>query len=394
MNLILKEPIHTVGHRFRRVVGRYKGNMPGPTLIAIAGLHGNEPTGVFAMEKVMARLNELSPEFSGEFIALAGNLKALERGVRYLDRDLNRIWFKSKKDNQLIFPSEIEEAEEFHEIWKIIDHAIDNRQGELIFLDMHTTSAQSAPFCLIGDTMRNRRFIDGFPVPIILGLEEQLDGPLMSYLNERGFITFGFEAGQHEARESEANHENMLWLTLEKAGCIKRENMPEYEHAFCGLSDQTLPLQQIFEVRYRHEISTEDKFKMVDGYANFIPIAKDQVLAHDKKGEVKTRINGRIFMPLYQPQGDDGFFVIRKVAKFWIKVSAILRKSGAWKILPVLPGVRKHKKLPNTLVLNMRIARFFGRQIFHLMGYRKRRKTRDTITYTRREFDLKSPDLP
>ena len=55
------------------------------------------------------------------------------------------------------------------------------------------------PFVTVGDTLRNRRFAMNFPATIILGLEEQIDGTLLEYLNSLGAVTMGFEAGQHVA---------------------------------------------------------------------------------------------------------------------------------------------------------------------------------------------------
>jgi succinylglutamate desuccinylase len=48
-------------------------------------------------------------------------------------------------------------------------------------------------------------------------------------------------------------------------------------------------------------------------YNNFDPIAKGEVLAYDKNGPIKSPYGGLILMPLYQKQGDDGFFVIQEI---------------------------------------------------------------------------------
>jgi predicted deacylase len=36
-----------------RIIGEIKGTQPGPTLIFTAGIHGNEPSGIFALHKVL-----------------------------------------------------------------------------------------------------------------------------------------------------------------------------------------------------------------------------------------------------------------------------------------------------------------------------------------------------
>ena len=41
----------------RREIGRLVGEEPGPTLVIVAGIHGNEPAGTEAARRVFARLS-------------------------------------------------------------------------------------------------------------------------------------------------------------------------------------------------------------------------------------------------------------------------------------------------------------------------------------------------
>ena len=66
-------------------------------------------------------------------------------------------------------------------------------QGHLV--DLHTTSAAGIPFVLFGDTLAQRRFVSVFPIPNMIGLEEQVDGVLSSYWSRHGCITFAVEGG-------------------------------------------------------------------------------------------------------------------------------------------------------------------------------------------------------
>ena len=58
--------------RVERVLGRVRGAHAGPTLLCVGGLHGNEPAGVRACERVVAALRAAAPTIAGRFIALAG----------------------------------------------------------------------------------------------------------------------------------------------------------------------------------------------------------------------------------------------------------------------------------------------------------------------------------
>lgn len=75
-----------------RVIDQISGDDPGPTLIFTGGIHGNEPSGVFALYQVMKELREKQIPVNGSIYALSGNLWALERGERFHEQDLNRLW--------------------------------------------------------------------------------------------------------------------------------------------------------------------------------------------------------------------------------------------------------------------------------------------------------------
>ena len=75
-----------------RLQCRHKGGEGGPPLVVVGGLHGNEPAGLVAARQVVADLEKAETGFRGEIVVLAGNLRALERSVRYQHRDLNRVW--------------------------------------------------------------------------------------------------------------------------------------------------------------------------------------------------------------------------------------------------------------------------------------------------------------
>ena len=75
-----------------RLIGHIKGKQPGPTVIFIAGMHGNEPAGVFALQRILKEISERKTRINGSIYAISGNLWALGRGERYHKEDLNRLW--------------------------------------------------------------------------------------------------------------------------------------------------------------------------------------------------------------------------------------------------------------------------------------------------------------
>jgi hypothetical protein len=56
-----------------------------------------------------------------------------------------------------------------------------------------------------------------------------------------------------------------------------------------------------------------------------------------------------------------------------------------------LPGVKRNPADEDSLIVNTRIARVFPLQIFHLLGFRKRRWREEKLVVSRRKHDTKSP---
>lgn len=368
---------------------------PGPTLLVFGSLHGNESAGFRALLRVSSRLAEMNDELAGRVIFLAGNTRALAKGVRFIDTDLNRHWTTANitRNKDLSEETHFSEDIEQLDLLPLIDDALANTAGEVYALDLHSTSAGGSPFATVGDTLRNRAFATKFPVTILLGIEEQLDGTLLEYLNNRGVVTFGFEAGQHYAESTVQNHEALIWLALVHSGILTENQVPDLERWHCILSNASVH-SRIVEVRYRHAISPDDDFAMDAGYENFQPIGKGQKLARDRQGGVRSPETGLILMPLYQKLGEDGFFVGREVAPFWIWLSGVLRRLRIANLMPLLPGVGVSVTDPETLEIDTRIARFFPLQIFHLLGFRRRRWQGNQLVVSRRKFDAVSPFQP
>ena len=129
---------------------------------------------------------------------------------------------------------------------------------------------------------------------------------------------------------------------------------------------------------------------MNPGFANFQKIKKGQKLAKSGNIDVKAIESGKILMPLYQAQGEDGFLIIRRVKKIWIFISRILRLSGMEILLSALPGV-KRGDVSNTMVINRKIAKIYPMQIFHLFGFRRVDKYDNVLVVSKRDFDIHPP---
>jgi len=374
--------------RIQRTLGDLGEGRVGPLLVAVAGLHGNEPAGVYALQRVIDRLERDRPELRGRFVAFAGNTRALERNVRFFDLDMNRAWTRARMEalgrGERLQPEGVEDVEQ-RELWSALTRVFGEAQGPVICIDLHTISAAGRPFATLGDTLRNRDFALRFPMPKLLGIEEQIEGGLLEWVSSLGHVTLGFEGGQHDDPESVRAHEAFVWQALEHSGLLRPSDVPDrLEHDAC-LQRAGRGIPGIIEVRHRHPVRAGDGFRMEPGWHHFQPVEKGTLLAHDASGPIHAIESGYVLLPLYQGQGDDGFFLGRAVNPAWLNLSRWLRRSGASDLAHWLPGVRRKDGDPSTLQVDPAVAQWQAPGVFHLLGYRRVRPGDGVLEFTRRQ---------
>ena len=80
----------------QRLIGHFTGRERGTLVIALAAVHGNEPSGIQALKTLFSRLEDTQNSsagllFKGRIVGLMGNIQAYERRLRFVKQDLNRI---------------------------------------------------------------------------------------------------------------------------------------------------------------------------------------------------------------------------------------------------------------------------------------------------------------
>lgn len=375
--------------RIERFLGDLGGPATGPVLVAVAGLHGNEPAGVHALRRVVSQIERDQIRLRGRFVALAGNTRALERNVRYFDLDLNRAWTRARMEalSRPGGPREagVEDVEQ-RELWTALVDVFGAATETVTCIDLHTTSAAGGPFATLGDTLRNRAFALRFPVPKLLGIEEQIDGAMLEWVGSLGHVTLGFEGGQHEDPASVDAHESFVWQALEHSGLLSPDQVPDRLGHDARLRSASSDVPRIIEVRRRHTVRPGDGFRMEPGWRHFQPVQKGTLLARDARGPIYAEESGFLLLPLYQGQGDDGFFLGRGVNPAWLRLSGALRRSGVPNVVHWLPGVRLEEDDPSTVLVDRRVARWQAPGLFHLLGFRRvRPREQGGLQFTRRK---------
>lgn len=311
-----------IGAQFKnRIIGTYESQIAGPLLIAMGGIHGNEPAGVLAIENVLNRLFEepsKNPDFlfKGNFIGLLGNVKAFNQQKRFIKEDLNRIW---TADNiQKIRASDYKELggedQELFEIIKVIEGSVQYyNPTNIVFLDLHTTTANGGIFTIVTDDSSSEFIGKHLHAPVVKGLLEGINGTTLQYfrgrLQGKSIVSVCFESGQHNDPNSVENAVSAIISCLRTIGCVEA-SIVEIMHDKRLLA-QAKNLPKVTSLAYCHRIEENDRFEMKGGYTNFQSITKGEWLASDKNGKILAPFDGLILMPLYQKQGNDGFFIVK-----------------------------------------------------------------------------------
>lgn len=363
------------GLQVERELGRLDGPRDGGLLVAVAGIHGNEPAGVRGLERVFRKLEaeQGTSELLGRFVALAGNLPALARSCRYLDRDLNRIWTPAELARARQHPETVEDKEMValaDRLAHLLGGVPEERRRHVCLLDLHTASGPGPAFTVFDDTLPNRAYALELEAPVVLGIEEELAGTLMHHVSELGFTAVGFEGGRHEDPGAVDRCEAAVWVSLGVAGVLPQDH-PQVVAARRGLREASDDLPRVVEVLYRHALEPGDGFEICPGVRGFQEVRDGEVVGHDHQGPVRVRGGGLVLMPLYQEQGEEAFFLVRPVQPGWLAVSRWMRRRRLERWLHWLPGVKRHPTEPGRFIVDRRVARWVAVQIFHLLGFRR-----------------------
>lgn len=306
-----------------RIIGRYTGKTKGPLLIVFGGMHGNEPAGVKALEHMFQMLAvepNSNPEFkfSGRMIGLIGNKKAYIQNKRFIERDLNRLWETDRVSKIKSHPvdSLSPEEQEIKELLAIIEYEIEEyRPDKIIILDLHTTSSFGGIFTIVTDEEESVEIGVELHAPVIKGMLSGIKGTTLHYFNTKNLkvptVAVTFESGQHNEPLSVSRAIAALTNCMRTIGCVSPIHIENKHDSI--LIEYSADLPKVSELISAHSIDPSDEFEMKPGYKNFQEVEKDEIVAKDKEGTISVPENSRILMPLYQKQGEDGFFLVKEI---------------------------------------------------------------------------------
>ena len=222
-----------------------------PEVAVVGGIHGDEPCGVRAVERLVAE----DPAVDRPIKLIVANEEALDDGVRYVDEDLNRA-----------FPG---------------DPDADTHEGRLAYdlrrelrgcttLALHSTQSYAEPFALVNavDAV-TRGLVPHLPVDAVVETDKFTNGRLIEHAH-----TVEVECG---LQGSEAAAENAYWLArafLAGAGTVAAPTAEEEEGAAALTGREEVPVFRLQEQIPKPEAEEYEVF-----VANFERVAEGERFA-------------------------------------------------------------------------------------------------------------------
>ena len=134
-----------------------------PEVAIIGGIHGDEPCGPVAIERLVAE----SPAVRRPVKLIVANEEALDAGVRFLDEDLNRA-----------FPGDVDA--ESHE--RRLAAALSRELRGCTTLSLHSTQSYAEPFALVDRVDAVTRAIcPRLPISVVVETDRFTDGRLIEH---------------------------------------------------------------------------------------------------------------------------------------------------------------------------------------------------------------------
>ena len=256
-------------------VVRFSGDLSGPSIVILGGVHGDEPCGVFAVEKLRSLLATGERILTrGTLTLITANLEALAHNKRFMETNLNRLF----KDNSgATHSSEVRRAEELKPLLANTDFV----------LDLHSTSQPSPAFivCEAGD----RSFAEMLGIKWVVtgwaALDPALEGDTCTWANKHGAQAVTLECGQHTDPDAPLVAFSTAMRALSGLGMIETPIVKE----------QVEPPQ--FLALYHAHILSQRGFVYARSFRGFDPIAEGEIIGTDANGDHRAPRASRIVFP-------------------------------------------------------------------------------------------------
>lgn len=244
----------------REEIIELKGEAPGPTSIILAGVHGDELCGPLAFEKILPNLTiERGQVFFGY-----GNPQAIEKNVRQLETNLNRM-FKSDEDlNEQDKNSYEYKRAQFLKIYLDQSSAL---------LDIHASSDPKSPPFIICEA-NGEETARCLPVNLVVsGFDKIEPGGTDYYMNKNGNIGVCIECGYRGDPTTSQTAETAIINFLISRG-----------HITGSIETHKQSPIKIFNLYF----SQTNHFRLAKDFADFTKIKSGEIIGLDGNKEIRA----------------------------------------------------------------------------------------------------------
>jgi predicted deacylase len=277
----------------------YKGSQPGPRLLILGAVHGNEKCGTVAINRVIEEIKKGALTIiKGEvtFVPIC-NPRAYEKDIRFTERNLNRYMVPCDEPDTY-------EATLGNELCPLLA-ACD------VLLDIHSYTIGGAPFVFVGGASeRETEFGSSLGAEAILtGWEEAYvrTGRLQEsksenegvgtteYARRKGAIAVTIECGQHKAPEAPEIAYRAIYNAF----------------SFFKLIDRAVPQAAPTRlITVTHVYYHDDDGELSKDWKHLEPVKKGELLAHRLNGAaIHALEDGVMIMPRPNcPLGEEWFY--------------------------------------------------------------------------------------
>jgi len=216
-----------------------------PEVAIVAGIHGDEPGGVAAVE----RLIEADMDVRRPVALVIANEAALDDGERYLEADLNRS-FPGDPD------AEAHERRLAHELAAVV--------GDCETLAIHSTRSTADPFAVVAERDEwSRRIVPTLPAVALVESGPEVDGRLFASVDTLIEVEAGRQGTEGAAENAYRLALAFLTATGALAGTPVRRRLPVYRITR-HIDKESAEEYEVFAENFE-EVAAGDAFAAADG---------------------------------------------------------------------------------------------------------------------------------
>jgi len=254
---------------------------PGPKVIILGGVHGNEICGVEAIR----RLKDAIKLEKGELRMIIANPAAVQKNVRYIEENLNRSFLLNN-------PSESYEA-------KLAKELLSHLRWADYCLDLHASnSPNSEPFIMAEP--RELPYTEFFPVKLFVsGGDKFYSGTSEDFMNNQGKIGISVECGYLGDQKSTEIAISCLQGFLVHLKMIEMVSLKRTEKN---------------HLRVFFQYNNQEEFKLAKEFNDFEFVQNDQLIGHDGQKKISALKNSYVIFARNRPKKFGEAFLLAEIA--------------------------------------------------------------------------------